>query len=92
MPSSLKTKLSKLRFKGQITNEEYQEIINKLAGHDSKVREDERIKAIDECKQLTSSILNYYRDEYHFGATFNGMCNTIIDKFDGLKEWKGDLE
>lgn len=48
----------------------------------------ERARVLDECKQLVSRILNYYRDEYHFGVTFNGMCNTIINKFDELKEQK----
>ena len=34
MPQSLKSKLSKLRYKGQITEEEYKELIRKIDGHD----------------------------------------------------------
>lgn len=45
MPNSLKVKLSKLRYKGNITNDEYQELIKKLDGHDKQIRAD----AIDEC-------------------------------------------
>lgn len=45
MPLSLKSKLSKLRYKGQITDTEYQELIQKLEGHDRQLRAD----VIDEC-------------------------------------------
>lgn len=34
MPNSLRSKLSKLRYKGEITQEEYFELIKKLDGHD----------------------------------------------------------
>lgn len=37
MPNSLRAKLSKLRYKGEITQEEYSELINKLDGHDSEL-------------------------------------------------------
>lgn len=51
MPGSLRCKLSKLRHKGQITAEEYEELIKKLDGHDKEIRN----KAIDEfaekCKE-----------------------------------------
>ena len=40
MPNSLKAKLSKLRYKGQITDAEYQELIHKLDGHDEQLLED----------------------------------------------------
>ena len=36
MPNSLRTKLSKLKYKGQITEEEYRELIAKLDGHDEE--------------------------------------------------------
>ena len=35
MPNSLRSKLSKLRHKGQITDDEYKELIDKLEGHDA---------------------------------------------------------
>ena len=37
MPNSLRVKLSKLRYKGKITQEEYTELIKKLDGHDSEL-------------------------------------------------------
>ena len=37
MPNSLRAKLSKLRYKGEITQEEYSELIKKLDGHDSEL-------------------------------------------------------
>ena len=47
MPMSLKAKISKLRHKGKMTNAEYEELINKLEGHD-KVLYD---KAIDDFQE-----------------------------------------
>ena len=38
MPNSLKTKLSKLRYQGKITDEEYRELIDKLEGHDKELK------------------------------------------------------
>lgn len=37
MPNSLKSKLSKLRYQGKITDEEYKELIDKLEGHDEEL-------------------------------------------------------
>lgn len=37
MPLSLKCKLSKLRHNGQITDDEYNELIKKLDGHDKQI-------------------------------------------------------
>lgn len=60
MANSLRAKLSKLRHDRHITEEEYQELIKKLDGHDAKVRKD----AIDECIKVFRSIpRHYYRDE-----------------------------
>ena len=39
MPNSLRSKLSKLKYEGRITQEEYQDLINKLDGHDQVLRE-----------------------------------------------------
>ena len=44
MPNSLKCKLSSLRYKRLLTDEEYQEIIKKMNGHDREIRN----KAIDD--------------------------------------------
>ena len=40
MPLSLKCKLSKLRHNGQITDDEYNELIKKLDGHDRQIKSD----------------------------------------------------
>lgn len=40
MPQSLKTLLSKLRYKGQISGDEYKALLEKLKGHDSKIAEE----------------------------------------------------
>ena len=39
MPNSLRSKLKKLWHKGRISEEEYKELINKLAGHDHELLE-----------------------------------------------------
>lgn len=38
MTNSLKSKLSKLRYQGKITDEEYRELIDKLEGHDKELK------------------------------------------------------
>lgn len=38
MPNSLRTKISSLRYKGKITEEEYKDLISKLDGHDKALR------------------------------------------------------
>ena len=38
MPNSLRSKLSSLRYKGKITEEEYKDLISKLDGHDKALR------------------------------------------------------
>lgn len=55
MPNSLRCKLSKLRFQGKITQDEYKELIDKLEGHDEAITAQikwERDTAIEQLKQL----------------------------------------
>lgn len=52
MPLSLKCKLSKLRHNGQITDDEYNELIKKLDGHDRQIKSD----VINSIKQELSKI------------------------------------
>lgn len=58
MPNSLKCKLSSLRYKRLFTDEEYQELIKKLGGHDREIRNkaiDELMNALcDHCMQQTN--------------------------------------
>ena len=51
MSNSLRVKLSKLRYKGQISTQEYNELISKLEGHDREIRN----KAIDEVVKIYKS-------------------------------------
>ena len=44
MPNSLRVKLKKLYYKGNLATEEYDELIHKLDGHDREIRN----KTIDE--------------------------------------------
>lgn len=60
--------------------------IHKLSDSQKEFVNKIKADAIDECKEVVNNILNYYRDEYHFGAIFNGMCNTINDRIEMLKE------
>ena len=39
MPNNLKCKLKKLRYKGKISEEEFNELIDKLNGHDARLME-----------------------------------------------------
>ena len=52
MPNSLKAKLSKLRYKGQITDAEYKELISKLNGHDRQILDEIKAKIDFEEKWL----------------------------------------
>lgn len=55
MTNSLRSKLSKLRYQGKITDEEYKELIDKLEGHDESLVEQikwERDIAIEQLKML----------------------------------------
>lgn len=51
MPNSLRTKISKLRYKGEITQQEYDELIKKLDGHDKELLDKvaEHIEEIYKC-------------------------------------------
>lgn len=61
MPNSLKSKLSSLRYKRLITDEEYKELIKKLNGHDKGIR----IKAIDEFAERLKKITeNMFEQKY----------------------------
>lgn len=52
-----------------------------LDEHDKQIRDE----VIEECKKITEGIMKYYRDEYHFGVTFNEMCNNIIQRLEQMK-------
>lgn len=61
MPNSLRNQISKLRYKGKITQEECDELIKKLDGHDAEIR----AKMIEEIDSKIEEVLkepNYQHD------------------------------
>lgn len=93
MPNSLKCKLSSLRYKRLLTDEEYQELIKKLDGHDREVRN----KAIDDfTERLKKDYVNfdmYYilqNNNYAFEKTslktYQDMIDEIAQQLKGEKQ------
>lgn len=69
MPNSLRCKLSKLRFQGKITQEEYKELLEKLDGHNKNLRDmyepkwipcSERLPEEDGCYLVTTKWTGSY--------------------------------
>ena len=85
MPNSLRAKLSKLRYKGEITQEEYSELINKLDGHDSELLD----KVAHELKETfnTECPINYTSTQPFF--TLENV-RTLVDMV--IKEMKAEVE
>lgn len=75
MPNSLRAKLSKLRHKGEITQEEYSELINKLNGHDSEL--------LDKVADMVLSLPKKYIDNFDYVA-----CALILN---GLEKMKAEV-
>lgn len=84
MANSLRAKLSKLRYVRHITEEEYQELIKKLDGHDAKVRAD----AIDEYKKKIEFEYKWLLDCKVFEPNVGIAFNTLISYADQLKGQK----
>ena len=59
MPNSLRSKLSSLRYKRLLTDEEYNELIKKLGGHDREIR----AKAIDEFADRMISMMSGHKGD-----------------------------
>ena len=81
MPNSLKAKLSNLRYKGQITDAEYKELIDKLNGHDRQMIEEIKAKIDFEEKWLM--------DVWHTDEKTNRRMNIddIRVAMDGLRHF-----
>ena len=75
MPNSLRAKISKLRHKGEITQEEYSELINKLNGHDSEL--------LDKVADMVLSLPKKYIDNFDYVA-----CALILN---GLEKMKAEV-
>lgn len=57
MPNSLRNQISKLRYKGKITQEECDVLLAKLDGHDAEIRADERKKVFEEIEEALNEYL-----------------------------------
>lgn len=90
MPNSLKCQIKKLAHEGKITEEEANELILKLDGHDKQIRAD----AITECLRIVQKIKDDY-SEARFGEqipiNYETLCGMII-AFEQLKEQKEGAE
>lgn len=63
MPNSLRTKLSKLRYKRQISDEEYRELTEKLNGHDKELLAKIRAEILKE-RECAYADFERYKVEY----------------------------
>lgn len=93
MPNSLKTKLSKLKYKGQITDEEYRELIAKLDGHDTEIRAEARTKVLDKIlKEITFEEKWLYdairADKGNYGYNINKAFSGLKNSLRKMKEQK----
>lgn len=90
MTNSLRAKISKLRHDRNITEEEYQELISKLDGHDKQIK----AEAIDE---FTIDIINRinFEDKWLFicksnnadtNIMFSALRNFVKNRAEQLKE------
>ena len=80
MPKSLRCKLSDLRYKRLITDEEYQEMIKKLNGHDREIRN----KAIDDfAKQLKKGFPITDNGLFTVNDTLHAIMDEIAEQLKG---------
>lgn len=80
MPNSFRVKLSKLRHKGSITNEDYQELKQKLDGHDARLR----AEAIDEFVAFINTTPTIEEDDGYIRPM------TVEEMAERLKEQKNE--
>lgn len=73
MANSLKIKLSKLRHDGHITNNEYQEFIKKIDGHDRELKDQVIDQILSWC--FDNSFVDY-TEEY----SDNGDCLVVYSR------------
>lgn len=70
MPISLKCKLKKLNHDGSLTNEEYEDLLKKLDGHDKQIREeviqDIRVEIANRIpsRPITKRAIEVWEDKY----------------------------
>ena len=86
MPNSLKSRLSSLRYKRLLTDEEYKELIKKLDGHDAEIRN----KAIDDflhnAESKITDVILQHQGQLDFAsglAVANRMLEEIAEQMKG---------
>ena len=80
MPNSLRSKISSLRYKGKITEEEYKDLISKLDGHDKALRTP-WIPVSERLPEVGSEVLVCF--------DFKGKSSVYISDFYGDGEFHG---
>lgn len=93
MPNSLRSKISSLRYKGKITDEEYKDLISKLDGHDKALKTpwipcSERLPEVGDTYLVTVT----YKGEVLAvdAACFGPDCHYIDDMWATYIDWIED--
>ena len=81
MPNSLRVKLKKLYYKGNLATEEYYELIHKLDGHDREIRN----KTIDEFVQEVKTAVTEMDDIGAYDNPTKRICEILEIEADRLK-------
>lgn len=92
MPNSLRTKLSKLRYEGNITDAEYKELIDKLDGHDKVLLDDHDQELIQKFRDLQSAAVK--KGHTQNGGYYRGVTDclrVVLDEYE-VPEVPGDFE
>ena len=92
MPNSLRTKLSKLRYEGHITDTEYKELIDKLDGHDKVLLDDHDQELIRKFRELQQTALK--KGYTQSGGYYRGVTDclrVVLDEYE-VPEVPGDFE
>ena len=92
MSNSLRTKLSKLRYEGNITDAEYKELIDKLDGHDKVLLDDHDQELIRKFRELQQKALA--KGYTQSGGYYRGVTDclrVVLDEYE-VPEPPGDFE
>ena len=87
MPNSLRTKLSKLRYEGHITDAEYKELIDKLDGHDKVLLDDHDQELIRKFREAQKG----HRVDGGFCRGVSACLRIVLDEYE-IPEQPGDFE
>jgi hypothetical protein len=92
MPNSLRTKLSKLRYEGHITDAEHKELIDKLNGHDKVLLDDHDQELIRKFRDLQQTALKKgYTQGGGYCRGVTDCLRVMVDEYE-VPESPGDFE